>query len=124
MPVQTQTPAASRNTGSMTSAAASNVQQAYVPQIQKTVSREQLLVNMDDHGMIFFLLQIPLLTTRWQIFLIFLLFFWRLTFVSSSWSFGFFILATTANDLRLRRMVAEMIWGIVLTLLLLISPEQ
>ena len=123
MPVQTQTPA-SRNTGSMTSAAASNVQQAYVPQIQKTVSREPLLVNMDDHGMIFFLLQIPLLTTRWQNFFIFLLFFWHSTFVSSSWSFGFFIPATTANDLRLRRMVAEMIWGIVLTLLLLISPEQ
>ena len=53
MPVQTQIPA-SRNTGSTTTAATSNVQQAYVPQIQKTVSREQLLVNMDDHGMIFF----------------------------------------------------------------------
>ena len=52
MPEQTQTPA-SRNTGSRTTAAASNVQQAYVPQIQKTVSREQLLGNMDDHGMIF-----------------------------------------------------------------------
>ena len=25
------------------------------------------------------------------------------TFVGSAWSFGFFIIATTANDLRLRR---------------------
>ena len=29
--------------------------------------------------------------------------FYRSTFVGSAWSFGFFILATTANDLRLRR---------------------
>ena len=31
------------------------------------------------------------------------LFFYRSTFVGSAWSFGFFIPATTANDLRLRR---------------------
>ena len=30
-------------------------------------------------------------------------FFWRSTFVGSAWSFGFFIPATTANDLGLRR---------------------
>ena len=30
-------------------------------------------------------------------------FFWLSTFVGSAWSFGFFIPATTANDLRLRR---------------------
>ena len=30
-------------------------------------------------------------------------FFWRSTFVGSVWSFGFSIPATTANDLRLRR---------------------
>jgi len=31
------------------------------------------------------------------------IFFWCSTFVCSAWSFGFFIPATTANDLRLRR---------------------
>ena len=34
----------------------------------------------------------------------FFLLFQRSTFVVSAWSFGFFILATTANDLRLRSM--------------------
>ena len=34
---------------------------------------------------------------------LFLLLFLRSTFVGSAWSFGFFIPATTANDLRLRR---------------------
>ena len=121
MPEQTQTPA-SRNTGSRTTAAASNVQQAYVPQIQKTVSREQLLGNMDDHGMIFISVTNSIINNKVTFFIFFS--FWRSTFVSSARSFVFFIPATTANDLRLRRMVAEMIWGIVLTLLLLISPEQ
>ena len=32
-----------------------------------------------------------------------IVFFERSTFVGSAWSFGFFIPATTANDLRLRR---------------------
>ena len=35
--------------------------------------------------------------------LFFVLFFYRLTFVGFAWSFVFFIPATTANDLRLRR---------------------
>ena len=42
-------------------------------------------------------------TLNMVIFIFWLIFFKRLTFVGSAWSFGFFIPATTANDLRLRR---------------------
>ena len=37
------------------------------------------------------------------VFLSYFFIFQRSTFVASAWSFGFFIPATTANDLRLRR---------------------
>ena len=42
----------------------------------------------------------------------FLFFFKRSTFVDSAWSFGFFIPATTANDLRLRRIFLSQILSI------------
>ena len=35
--------------------------------------------------------------------LLYFVFLWRSTFVGYAWSFGFFIRATTVNDLRLRR---------------------
>ena len=44
----------------------------------------------------------------------FLYFFQRSTFVGSAWSFGFFIPATTVNDLRLRRIsISDLIHYII-----------
>ena len=43
---------------------------------------------------------------------LFLFFFHRSTFVGYAWSFGFFIPATTANDLCLRRYDAVLDWGL------------